>query len=152
MSALDAVQLADICRHAGFTRDQIPGAVATALASSGGLAHYRYTVWPGPIADYRGLWALDVVRYPQYAGRPLDTPLPAARTARDACDEMGGWSWCGAWRTGKHLPYMTHAATAATMWPGSNIEHVPLGPEVVRSYIEQSRLEIRRLHNLPSLR
>lgn len=110
----DSPVLADLARGGGFTDAQIPTAVACAYAATGGESHYHRTIGGGRLADYRGLWAVNVVQYPELSDVDLWDVYVAARAAKQLTDDVGGFAWCYAYRTRAHARHVAKAATAAT--------------------------------------
>lgn len=113
---LDTATIANLARGAGFVHDDLHCATALALVSSGGQTHYQHAYGAPGCGDLRGLWALDVDRFPTWAGVDLYDPQQAARAAYELTSELGGFSWSAAWRAGAHVRHVPMAATEATRW------------------------------------
>ena len=109
--------LADVCRKAGFAHDQLVCAIATALAATNGIPGYEHAIWPGPVARYVGLWALDTVAWADYAGRDLHNPYVAAGVASELVKATGGWAWCPAYANGRFRSYVARAEPASSQFP-----------------------------------
>lgn len=140
MTTLTDPMIGDVCRHAGFVGPELVTAIATALASSGGVPSYRHEIWPGPAARYEGLWGLDTVQWPDHAARPLDNPYEAARAARELTDR-GDFSWCPAWRAGTDRAYEGRARAAAGRLPHREaIELTNSVPTARRRVAQESRI------------
>lgn len=136
MIRLTDPQLADLARRNGLGAGDLITAVACAIAASDGDPAYHHVVLPGPVADYRGLWGLDVVEYPVWETLDLFHPERAAWAAGVLCKESGGWSWCPAYRSGRASHYLERATPAASMLPGpgrptSDIAYGYTHPQVV---------------------
>lgn len=129
--------LAQLARDAGFDRDHLPTAIACALASSGGIPTYRHDIGIPGTGRLRGLWALDIDHYHQYADTDLYVPTVAATVAHTLTVETGGWDWCAAYRTDVHAHWLDHASTAATYW-----QHGPRPSPPVTIFANADRLAV----------
>lgn len=118
MTRLSDPELAELARRNDLGGDDVERAIACAIAASDGDPAYHHVVWPGPVADYRGLYGLDVVDWPEYEGADLAHPAVAATVAAELVRETGGWSWCPAYRSGRASHYLERAAPAASVIPG----------------------------------
>lgn len=123
---LEPATIAGVARAAGFDGRPLQVATALALASSGGnTEHHRLAGMPGT-GDWRGLWAIDVDRWPRSADHDLWTPSGAAGAAYTLTQEHGGFGWSPQYRAGTWVHQMGVAATAATYHePGQ----VPTSPQ-----------------------
>ena len=110
----DAHQLARVAEHAGFVGDDVRTAVAVALATSGGMDHYRFRPGSPGSGDYHGLWGIDTDRYPWYSTVRLDIPAENARCARELCAEHWGWRWSPVWEAGHWQALTDHAGVERT--------------------------------------
>lgn len=87
-------RLASFAYDAGLRGDDLATAVALALRVSGGDDAYVWRVDPGPMIDQRGLWGVDVVRFPAYAADDLSRPTVAARVMAALFGGSDGpWAW-----------------------------------------------------------
>jgi len=110
----DAAELARVAGGAGFAGDALVTATALALATSGGLDSYRFRPGSPGSGDYRGLWGVDVDRYPDLAGRPLEVPRVNAATAYELWRDVRGFGWSPWWSAGQWQHWQAHAGTART--------------------------------------
>lgn len=136
MIRLTDPQLADLARRNGLGGPDLITAVACAIASSDGDPAYHHAVLPGPVADYRGLWGVDVVQFPDLADRDLFHPETAAIAMASMRAETKGFWWCPAYRSGRASHYLERATPAASMLPGkgrptSDIAYGYTHPQVV---------------------
>lgn len=109
-----AVELARFARGAGFHRDDVPEAVALALATSGGIDTYDFRTGLAGCGHYMGLWGVDVDRWPWAGDRDLHVPHHAAAVAYELTQHHGGWHWSPVWALGHHVHYVEHAAVEAS--------------------------------------
>lgn len=82
---------------AGFRVDQWGTALALVLTCSRGDSLWHDVAWPGPSVDQRGLFGLDVVRFPELADTDLFDPRSnchAAYTLHVAAGDDWGWAGC----------------------------------------------------------
>lgn len=87
-------RLAQFAYDAGLRGDDLATATALALRISGGDDAYVWRVDPGPLIDQRGLWGIDVVRFPQYAADDLTRPSVASRVMAALYGSSSPrWSW-----------------------------------------------------------
>lgn len=117
---LDAANIADLARDAGFLDRRLHVATAVALASSGGITHYRYDYGIAGAGRQEGLWAIDIDQHPGYADWPLHEPHTAAQAAYELTQHHDGFGWSPVYEAGSHAPYLAHAATEA-----SKVFHAP---------------------------
>lgn len=110
----DAHEIARFARGAGFHGDDVTMATAIALATSGGVATYDHRAGLVGTGHWRGLWGIDVDRYPDYAERDLLVPHEAAKAAHELCEALGNWQWSPVYRAGTHVHYAAEAGTART--------------------------------------
>lgn len=143
MSTLTDVQVADVARKAGFVGPQLVTSIATALAASGAIPSYDHAIWPGPVAHYKGLWGLDVVEWPDYAGRELTNPYTAARAAYELT-QRGDFSWCPTWRAGTDRWYETRARNVAGRLPGIEPATSAVGVNMHRRRVQQETAILSR--------
>lgn len=107
---LDTATIANVARGAGFVGPDLHVATALALASSGGLTHYRHVYGLAGCGDLRGLWAMDIDRLAVDPAVDLYDPHTAAETAYALTEGHDGFGWSATYRAGAHLPYLDHAA------------------------------------------
>ena len=94
-------RVAGFAADAGFRGDALVEAVAVAWATSGGNDQWSYRQDPGPQTDQRGLWGIDVVKYPRDAALDLLRPQVAAQAAfTEYVMADGSWEWSATWRAG----------------------------------------------------
>lgn len=106
--------LTGIVRAAGFPADLEAEAVALALATSGGDDCYHYRPGMPGSGDLRGLWGVDVDRWPWCATHDLWTATGNAAAALDLTRAAGHFGWSPVAHTGFHRQALEHAATART--------------------------------------
>lgn len=109
--------LVGFARGAGWRKADAITAGALAMASSRGEDSYRHVAWPGPLADERGLWAIDVALVELDDAVNLYDPATCAAVAHAlwrATD--GSWDWSAVWRAGVGSEYVQAAREA---WSGS---------------------------------
>lgn len=135
MTQLSDSELAAVCRDAGFGRPHLHTAIAAALATSNGLASYNHPIFPGPVADYRGLWGVDLCEHPDLIGVDLANPYRAAEAAHDLTAEHSGFGWCPAYRSGAFYPFLDRAGTATTM-----VAQPPPAPSPIHLYAHRRTL------------
>lgn len=142
MTRLSDPELADLARRRDLSGDDVQRAVATALATSAGDPAYHHLVTPGPVADYRGLWGLDVVARPGFADMDLHHPEEAADAMADLVHSTGGFGWCAAYRSGRSAHYLDRAAPAASMLPGRHRDDEPMAGGPLRAMGSDLRAQI----------
>ena len=122
---LPAAHIANIARNAGVPELRVPTFTAVALASSGGLTHYEYCYPMAGVGHQKGLWALDVDTYPEYAATDLFDPHTAAEAAREITERTGGFDWNGAYRSGVWRRFHHHAEVEASRMPAAILGEPP---------------------------
>jgi hypothetical protein len=85
--------VAYFAREGGFTKAELPEAVAIALAASGGDDAWRWLDIRAGFEE-RGLWALDRWAFEELADADLWSPTVSAAAAKGLYDAHGGsWGW-----------------------------------------------------------
>jgi hypothetical protein len=148
----DAHELARVAEHAGFSGDDVRTAVAVALTTSGGIDHFRYRPGSPGSGDYRGLWGIDVDRFPHYHHVELDVPRLNAHVARALCRDHDGWHWSPWWQAGRWTAYVDHAGAARTRTYDGQQVSVPVTVNHTASRIADTLHRIRAGHTSGWLR
>lgn len=118
MTRLSDAEIGAFARACGLGGQSVIDAIACAIAASDGNPAYHHQVYPGPVADYRGLYGLDVTEHPDYADVDLFHPGEATRVAAALREATGGWRWCPAYRSGRSAEYLERATPASSMLAG----------------------------------
>lgn len=147
MTVWTAAGVLDVTKRAGYPVAYRPVAVAVALTASGGDDQYHYEALPGPSVDARGLWAIDVVKWPQYASVDLYDPVVNAQAAIHLVTGPGmRWEWNPGWG-GLGYADNLRAAYAAVSAPGGTLTRMmPPRPELfaVNLPVVRNRLDAVR--------
>lgn len=150
---LDTASIANVARGAGFVGRELHVATAVALASSGGLTHYHHTYGLPGTGDLRGLWAIDVDRWPGCADVDLYEPHTAAQAAQHLTDLTGGFGWSAVYRAGTWARHEAHAATESTKplhrQPGTRAMTVNGALDLIDHNAAQIRRLRAKLHTAP---
>jgi hypothetical protein len=141
----DAVEIARFARDGGFHENNIRDAVAVALATSGGNDTYDVAAHTPGAGHWKGLWGVDVDRYPEYAEMDLHTPKVAAQVAYELCREHDGWTWSPAAVAGIHGSHIAQAATARTRTYDSQRPGVPNPVPAALAQLRDGRDRLVRL-------
>jgi murein DD-endopeptidase MepM/ murein hydrolase activator NlpD len=119
---LTPVQIFEVLREAGFTRDQAVNFTAIAMAESGGNPAARLHTG---VEDSRGLWQINLHAHAQYRDADLNDPLTNARAAYEVSNHgtnLRPWSVThrthGTPSYEKFLPVARQAAADAGSAPG----------------------------------
>lgn len=142
MTRLSSPAIAALARANDLAGPDVVTAIATALAASGGDAAYHHVVRPGPAADYRGLWGLDVVDWPEYAGADLFHPEVAARICAQLVRNVGAWTWCPSYRAAAHRRHVEAATPAASMLPGPQRHDTDIIGDVLEPDLARTRARL----------
>lgn len=152
MARVSDVTIAAAALAAGWPRDRASMAVAVALAESGGNASATNTNTNGS-TDY-GLWQINSVHRADLDSGSWQDPVDNARMAyavyRRAGNSFSPWY---AWRNGRHLPFMTRAATAVdaaalgghSVRPSDEEQSGEDGKWWVPDYIEDLQRDVDRI-------
>ena len=143
----DPVSLSRFARDGGFVSDEQATAVAVALASSAGIANYELRAGAPGAGHWKGLWAIDTDRHPDYADLDLFVPQHAARAAHDLVTETGGWDWNAAYRLGHHLMHLARAGTARTMETSGPSPGLPLTVHETSRSLDRQYARLTLLHS-----
>lgn len=112
MAVVSDQTIASAALAAGFPRDQIPTAVAVALAESGGDATARNTSNSDGSVDH-GLWQINSVHAADLAAGNWRDPFDNARMAHAVWSRAGRkWTPWVAWDNGLHLPFLARGTAA----------------------------------------
>jgi Lysozyme like domain len=111
MRSMDATEIAEVARQAGFRGHDLRVAVAVALAESGG----RPGVNAAGAEDSRGLWQINSVHFGGLNEDRLYEPLYNAKAAHDVWQESKGfrsdpWDAWSTYQNGLHRPFLDDAA------------------------------------------
>jgi hypothetical protein len=123
---IDATALASLARGAGFYGDDLRTAVALALAATGGEPRYDVRAGMGGAGRWRGLWGINVDRYPRWDVDTIGRPDVAARAAYDLTRTHGGFDWSDTYRAGLHVAHLADAGVAATRETDGGHVHAPI--------------------------
>lgn len=124
MTVLAPPTIAGFVLQAGFSRAEAPTAVAMAMACSAGDDSYRWAPAQTLQVDERGLFAIDVVRFPEMELVDLFDPAINCRAAKglfDIFDHTWVWTpvgWFVAWqRWGATATEAVRTATTVQLAP-----------------------------------
>lgn len=139
-----AVEIARFARDAGFHRDDVPEAVALAIATSGGIDTYDFRAGLAGTGRYVGLWGIDVDRWPWAADRDLAVPQHSAQAAYDLTTHHGGLHWSPVWALGHHAHYVEHAGVEASRELHTQAPDTPVTMHRSHDLIEEALASMRR--------
>lgn len=106
--------LATLAAGAGFSADQIPTAVAIAMAESGGnpVAYNPEKQVNAPAGKGSfGLWQIFLARHPEFAGQNLFDPATNAAAAFSVFSREGWTAW-STFKSGAYQKYLSAAPAA----------------------------------------
>lgn len=111
---VDLPTICELARTVGWYGDDVATVAALAWAATGGDTAYRFRYGLPGTGDLRGLWAVDVDRWPSPDDDRLHDASVAAKRVRELTAACGGFSWAHPWRTGRYVAALPAARTAAT--------------------------------------
>ncbi len=142
---LDLRSIVGIARSVGWPADQEAETAALAYATSGGDTRYRHRPGIPGAGDTRGLWGIDVDRWPWLAGYDLYDPETNAAAALSLTRAAGHLGWSPVAHTGAHQHWIARAGThrtrndlaprvAARSLPPAGIRHVGAALTALRRF------------------
>lgn len=127
--------VAGFARRAGFTGDNLVIATAIALATSGGDDAWQWRPNDGSAIDMRGLFGIDVARYPRVKERALFNAQVNADTA-NALWQESAYRW---------EPFRVYGSLIYA------IELLPAGAAVINATTHQTLDTVPQLFGLPGI-
>jgi len=122
----EAPSISRFAQTAGFAPPALHTATAIALAGSGGIDHYDVRAGVPGCGRWVGLWALNTDEWPEYRPDDLHDPQAAANVAYALTVRCAGFGWSAVWRAGHDRRWAAHAATASSLDPFLEADHVPI--------------------------
>lgn len=142
-----APSIAQFARDAGFFPPDLHTATAIALAGSGGLDNYDMHAGIPGAGRYVGLWAINVVQWPDYTADELVVPARAAQAAHELTERLGGFGWSAVWRARNERRFLDVAASGSTRLPWGETEHAPMGITTAHRQIHAMGQRLRKVRD-----
>lgn len=118
--------ICQFARDAGFPWRVVAPAAAIALASSGGHDNYDMAAGIPGAGHWKGLWAIDIDRWPDYAALDLADPETAAQAAARLCLAVGSFRWSPAFCSGQYRHWLGITVPAMSLPARIEPVHAPV--------------------------
>lgn len=144
---LSGPTIAQHARDAGVTHRLLAPYVAVALASSGGWDDYDVMAGLPGAGRWRGLWAIDVDRYLDYAAENMTDPHVAALCAVDLTQRTRSFRWCPAYVNGQTYRHLDVANASIVGTPYAERQASPITVVMHRQFRTIEHHTQRRAHH-----
>lgn len=142
----EPAQIARFARGAGFHGDDERTAVAIAIATSGGVAHYDVQAGVPGAGHWKGLWGIDTDRWPEWGDADLYVPQINAEVAHVLYERTGGFAWSPAYRARTHETHDHLAGVERTKVQHAQSATLPFTFHTTGQHVHDTGARLRRAH------